>query len=282
MTPDELLTKSQGVLVKTTLVDFPGHVAATYFLKGCNLRCPYCYNVDLVAGGQTPGTASDDFKAAGQTPGSSIDNNQTRGQEVPSSDPASIQYTTPVQVLEHLYKRQNVIKGLVISGGEPLLNPVTPLLITRAKSMGLKIKLDTNGTLPLMLENLFQNPETHPDFVAMDLKTSPDRYKTDIPVTSNFKNADIPALLKASINIIKTLGPSNYEFRTVLVPKLITKTDIENIAALLPPDSSWQFAPFRNENCLDPTYNNLIPYLDRELKDLVEFAKTLIPGAALR
>lgn len=260
MTPDELLTKSQGVLVKTTLVDFPGHVASTYFLKGCNLRCPYCYNIDLVSGGQTPGTTTDQ--------------NQSQGQEV--------QYTTPVEVLEHLYKRQNVIKGLVISGGEPLLNPVTPLLIARAKSMGLKIKLDTNGTLPLMLQNLMNNPDTRPDFVAMDLKTSPSRYKKDIPVTSNFQNADIPELLKATVDIIKTLGPANYEIRTVLVPPLVTRTDIENMASLLPPDASWQFAPFRNENCLDPTYNEVVPYLDKDLKALVEFAQTLIPGSKLR
>lgn len=282
MTPDELLTKSQGVLVKTTLVDFPGHVASTYFLKGCNLRCPYCYNVDLVAGGQTSGNTNDNFKSQGQTPGFSSDKNQSGGQEVPSTDPAPIQYTSPVEVLEHLYKRRNVIKGLVISGGEPLLNPVTPLLIARAKSMGLKIKLDTNGTLPLMLESLMNNPDTRPDFIAMDLKTSPSRYKTDIPVTSNFQNADIPDLLKASVDIIKTLGPANYEIRTVLVPPLVTRTDIENIAALLPHDASWQFAPFRNENCLDPSYNAVVPYLDKDLKALVEFAQPLIPGAALR
>ncbi|MBQ0002967.1 MAG: radical SAM protein [Treponema sp.] len=264
MTPDELLTKSQGVLVKTTLVDFPRHVASTYFLKGCNLRCPYCYNVDLVTGGQSPDLKKDDFKAGGQ------------------SSNTEIQYTTPVQVLEHLYKRQNVINGLVISGGEPLLNPVTPILIARAKSMGFKIKLDTNGTLPMMLESLIKNPETKPDFIAMDLKTSPDRYKTDIPVTQNFQNADIPELLKSSIDIIKTLGPSNYEIRTVLVPNLVTKTDIEKMAAILPHDASWQFAPFRNENCLDPHYNEIPPYLDRELKELVEFAEKIIPGSVLR
>ena len=121
---DELLTKSTGVLIKTTLVDFPGKVASAYFLRGCNLRCPYCYNVELVKG------ISKDTQVE--------ESNQ--------------QFVSPVQVLEHLFNRKNVMNGLVISGGEPLLNPVTPELIRRAKKMGYSVKLDTNGTLPLLLE----------------------------------------------------------------------------------------------------------------------------------
>ena len=101
MTDDELLTQSAGVFIKTTLVDFPGLVASSYFLKGCNLRCPYCYNRDLVL----PGT----------------------------ENKSSTDFVTPASVLEHLFKRKNVLEGFVISGGEPLLNPVTPVLIKKAK-----------------------------------------------------------------------------------------------------------------------------------------------------
>ncbi len=251
---DELLTKSTGVLIKTTLVDFPGKVASAYFLRGCNLRCPYCYNVELVKG-------------------ILID---TQVEE------SNQQFVSPVQVLEHLFNRKNVMNGLVISGGEPLLNPVTPELIKRAKKMGYSVKLDTNGTLPLLLEKLLSDPETRPDFIAMDFKTSPSRYNAEIKPVANFVHADFNELINASIALIQTLGNENYEIRTVLVPGLVGKTDIKNMASIIPQDASWQFAQFRNENCIDPAYNEVTPYTDAQLKELVDLAKTLIPASALR
>lgn len=253
-TIDELLTKSTGVLIKTTLVDFPGKVASAYFLRGCNLRCPYCYNVELVKG----------------------ISNATQVEE------SNQQFVSPVQVLEHLFKRKNVMNGLVISGGEPLLNPVTPELIKQAKKMGYSVKLDTNGTLPLLLEKLLSDPETRPDFIAMDFKTSPSRYNTEIKPVANFIHADFKELIKTSIDLIKTLGKENYEIRTVLVPGLVEKTDIKNMASIIPQDASWQLAQFRNENCIDTAYNEIAPYIDAQLKELTDYANSFIPGAALR
>lgn len=258
---DELLTKPAGVLIKTTLVDFPGKVASAYFLRGCNLRCPYCYNVELVS-------AHNDAESTSDNQAESLSINQD--------------FVSPVQVLEHLYKRKSVMNGLVISGGEPLLNPVTPELIRQAKKMGYSIKLDTNGTLPLILEKLMSDRETCPDFIAMDIKTSPERYKTDIPVIKNFIHSDIKALLQSSLKLISQLGKNNYEIRTVLVPGLVDTKDIENIAALLPQDASWQFAQFRNENCIDPSYNQITPYIDSKIEQLINFARSMVSGAKLR
>ncbi|MGN0740895.1 MAG: anaerobic ribonucleoside-triphosphate reductase activating protein [Treponema sp.] len=255
MTQDEILSKPAGVLIKTTLVDFPGKVASSYFLRGCNLRCPYCYNTELIKSELNPENHS-------------IQKNPD--------------FKSPVEVLEHLYKRKNVLEGFVISGGEPLLNPAAPLLIKEAKKMGYKIKLDTNGTLPLMLESLISNSDTRPDFIALDIKTSPEKYKARIPVITQFENADIKSLLEQSVKLIKTLGQKNYEVRTVLVPSLVEKDDIKNIAGLIPHDASWQFAQFRNENCLDPEFNKITPYTDGKLRELTEYARTFIPGASLR
>lgn len=248
MTQDELLAKPAGVLIKTTLVDFPGHVASTFFLKGCNLRCPYCYNTQLV-------------KAS------------------PQNDS---EFVSSIEVLEHLFKRKKVIEGFVISGGEPLLNPLTPILIKKAKELGYKIKIDTNGTLPLILESLIQDESTRPDFIALDIKTSLEKYKSLIPVTENFQNSSIKDLIEKSIQIICAQGSSNYEIRTVLVPTLIQKEDIESIASIIPKDASWQFASFRNENCLNPAYNSLTPYTDAQSNELIEYAKSFIPNANLR
>lgn len=238
-------TEHAGALFKTTLVDFPGRVACSFFLRGCNMRCPYCYNTGLVLNEDDPSLSSlNDLYA-------------------------------------HLEKRKNVLSGLVISGGEALVNPHTPVIIQKAKSLGYKIKLDTNGTLPEKLSALCENSQTRPDFIAMDIKTSPDRYAKELfPHVSTPK--DYEPLLKETIGIMKTYPADFREWRTVLVPPLVQKPDIEKMASLLPSDASWQFAPFRNENCLDPAYNNITPYTDAEMQTLVDHAKTFIKGATLR
>ena len=241
---EEKLASPAAALIKTTLVDFPGRVACSIFLHGCNLRCPYCYNRDLVL---TPR---------------------------PDATLASAN-----EIIAHLENRKKVLTGFVISGGEALLNPLTSYLIKKAKNAGYKVKLDTNGTLPDLLEKLIENPETRPDFIAMDIKTSPQKYAS---LLSQNKNENYPELLNRSIKLISAYQPECREFRTVLVPTIVSESDIKEIAQILPSDASWQFARFRNENCLDPKYNSILPYLDTEIEKLVNTAKQFIAGAALR
>ena len=242
------LNRPAGVLVKTTLVDFPGHVATAFFLKGCNLRCPYCYNTGLVLNNE-----SDDNLVSVNT------------------------------LFEHLEKRRNVIDGLVISGGEPLINPYLKEIIRKAKSLGYLIKMDTNGLLPDRIESLIKDPELKPDFIAMDIKTSPLRYwetMTGRPLPS--EKEIMAEAIKRTAEVVSSLPAKNREFRTVLVPGLITKNDILEISKILPKDASWQFAQFRNENCLNPSYNEIPPYIDQVINELLDYAKTLIPGSELR
>lgn len=260
-----MLSVPAGALIKTTLVDFPGRVACTFFIKGCNLRCPYCYNGALVH-------ADDDT-------------------DLVSAD----------AVMAHLAHRKNVLSGFVMSGGEPLLNPLTPILIRKARELGYCIKLDTNGTLPDKLQTFLSDPTLHPDFIAMDIKTAPDKYEhilaphreTHIQTAESSSEKLFPDDFSAqpetyadrlirSVKLISTYSADAREFRTVLVPGLVDTSDIDAIAAILPSDASWQFAQFRNENCLDPGYNNVEPYLDAQLKELVAYAQARIPGAVLR
>ncbi|MBP5519170.1 MAG: radical SAM protein [Treponema sp.] len=246
------LDEPAGVLVKTTCVDFPGRVAGSFFLKGCNIRCPYCYNVGLVL-----------------------------EDSVYDSEPLS----TVAELFAHLEKRQGILSGLVISGGEPLLNPYTPLIIKKARELGYKIKIDTNGTLPGKLKVLVDNPELRPDFIAMDIKTTPARYATLICGNKSpfFGKSDyFEKVLNESAKIIAEYPCDCREWRTVLVPGLVTKDDIKEMSKLLPKDASWQFAQFRNENCLDSSYNEISPYTDAEACELVDYAKQLIEGANLR
>lgn len=228
-----------GALVKTSLVDYPKKVSSALFLHGCNLRCPYCYNKDLVTG------SIDDFDSV-----------------------------TLDDVLSHLQKRKNVISGFVISGGEPCLSPYVDSLIKQAHILGYKVKLDTNGTFPEKIKELLSDKNTSPDFIAIDIKSSLDKYS--ILGCSSINK------IEESIRIISQLPAENREFRTVLVPALVDSNNILKIAYLLPKDASWQFANFKPGNCLEEDYNKIIPYTQTQVNELVNLAKTVIKGAAIR
>ena len=230
----------KGSLIKTTLVDFPGRVATTYFISGCNIRCPYCYNGELV------------FNT------------------LPEEDSTSLP-----ELFSHLEKRKNVLTGFVLSGGEPLVHKEATEIIKFAKNLGYKVKLDTNGLYPERLEKLFENQETTPDYIAVDLKTRPENYKT----LKFFANAT--EKLTQTISILEQKNV-DHEFRTVLCPPLIAENDIHSIANLIQKDSKWFFANFRPENCLDPLYDNIPPYNEKQVTELVNYAKTQIPNAILR
>lgn len=125
-------------LQKLTLLDYPGKVACTVFLGGCNLRCPFCHNSELL-----------DMHTA-----------------EPVMDDA--------QLLRFLEGRRGILEGVCFTGGEPLLRPELPELFKAIKAMGYPIKLDTNGCYPARLAALTE--EGLVDYVAMDIKNSPARY----------------------------------------------------------------------------------------------------------
>lgn len=267
-----LYSNLRGVLVKTTAVDYPNRIASSFFLPGCNLLCPYCQNAALVTG---------------------------KGLE-------KEHLCTIEELFAHLEKRKGVIGALVLTGGEPLLHDEIHKIIARAKSLGLLVKLDTNGTLPDKLNSLMQ--DAAPDFIAMDIKTSPERYaelenkqKIKTPpqllstIKANSKQAslnkqnDISAfeenyqsLLEKSISIISKLPADCREWRTVLVPGLVEEKDIDEMAKMLPKDASWQFAQFRPGGCIKSCYDNLTPMTDEKAFSLVSRALKKIPGSAMR
>lgn len=253
---EDILHSPAGTLIKTTLVDFPHRVSATVFLEGCNLRCPYCYNGELVLGETAPNCR-----------------NGKRNYPVVSLE----------EILEHIHKRQGLLSGITVSGGEPLLNKRTEIIIREAKKCGYKIKIDTNGTLPDLLQDLINDEELKPDYIAMDLKTNPAHYSLLMEKQSASADEDLEHKLLRSIKIItSSFAPENREWRTVLVPALVKAEDINAIAAVLPKDAQWYLAQFRNENCMNPEYEKIDPYLDKDINVLLEAAKAIIPGAELR
>ncbi len=250
-------------LLKTTLVNYPGRVATAVFLPGCNLRCPFCHNGGLATASVVTG---------------------------PHPVPGSEQDYVPLEsVYSHLEKRASVIGALAISGGEPLLSPALTPLIREARRLSLAVKVDTNGTLPDRLAALLDNPDTRPDMIAIDVKTSPGRY-SELAVEPSAGERDAENLLK-SLEILKreslrdeddSLPPLRVEYRTVLAPPLVGEAEIRAIARLIPPDGDWEIAALDPGHCLDPAWNEVEPYGPAETERLLEIARTLVKGAKLR
>ena len=272
-----------AVLVKTSLVDYPERVAAACFLRGCNLRCPYCYNTELVEASQAQDAAN---QKASQDPNG--------GARQPHDQP---QFVSLQDIIAHLKKRANVLSGFVISGGEPLCHPDSVRdLILEARSLGYKIKLDTNGSFPDRLQKLLDDPAVRPDYVALDVKTSPARYDElsakDVRVKPEHDSSSAHVIARLdraisqkiidSIKIVSALPADAREFRTVLYPPLVGRAQIQEIAALLPKDARWYFANFMNGHCLSAAAEKVAPYNDAETAELVELAQANINGAELR
>lgn len=172
-------------LQKTTLLDYPGHVAATIFLGGCNFRCPFCHNSELLG---------NDAEAA----------------------------YTEAEILAFLKKRSAVLEGVCITGGEPTLQAdVLEDFIRRIRSLGLLVKLDTNGSRPEVLKDLGSKGLL--DFVAMDIKAGPDH----CAAVCGAPGLDL-APIRESVSWLKA-GTLPYEFRTTAVKGLHTRADFEQI-----------------------------------------------------
>lgn len=245
-------------LVKTTTVNFPGHLAVAVFLPGCNLRCDYCYNGEL---------------ACADVHGTSLTS-------------AKNEYTTLDKVFEHLEKRQKLISALAISGGEALMSPYLEMIIKKAFELNYLIKLDTNGLFPEKLEKLLQEEfASKIKIVALDIKTAPSRYYELLHQKPESLANELEKKLHKTLNILKQAELKNrlaVEYRTVLVRNLVGLSEINEIAELLPKNADWQFANFLPGNCLNPKWNELTPYNDAELENLIQLAKSKIQNATLR
>ena len=254
-------------------------------MRGCNFRCPYCYNTELVepSGGnqsQAQDAAAIANRSQAQESGAQADRDQP-------------QFVSIQDVIAHLKKRANVLSGFVISGGEPLCQPdIVRQLILEARSLGYKIKLDTNGAFPDRLQELLSNPACAPDYVALDVKTAPERYselqaqdaatvKALQDLNAGGQNLAAQKIIE-SIKIVSALPADAREFRTVLYPPLVGQAEIKEIANLLPKDARWFFAHFLNGHCLSAAAQNVQPYTEDEEAALLELARSFIPGAALR
>lgn len=178
-------------LSKTTLLDYPGSVAATLFTGGCNFRCPFCHNGNIVR-----------------------------------KDKSLIPLLKE-EIFSFLQKRRNVLTGVCITGGEPTLHPDLPELITQIKELGYLVKLDTNGTNPQMLHDLIHAGLI--DYCAMDIKNSPEKYGATTGFSTEHSKFDLTDI-ESSVRIIMHQKQIPYEFRTTIVREFHDEADILAIA----------------------------------------------------
>ena len=175
-------------LQKMTLLDYPGKVACTVFLSGCNYRCPFCHNAELLDGRIEPLMTGEEF-------------------------------------LSFLKKRQGLLDGVCISGGEPTLSAGLKELMQQIKAMGYAVKLDTNGSRPRVLKELVEAGLV--DYVAMDIKNCPARYAE----TCGLPKVDLGAI-EESVRFLMS-GNVASEFRTTVVQELHTPQDMEEMGRWL-------------------------------------------------
>lgn len=172
-------------LSKLTLLDYPGKVACIVFLGGCDFRCPYCHNMDIVL----------------------------------DSEPED--YIDEEYFFDYLKKRKNMLEGVCVTGGEPLMDARVKDFIIKIKSLGYLVKFDTNGSYPERLKELVQ--EGLVDYVALDIKNSPEKYARTAKCTA-------PQLEKVEESVRFLLEDRvDYEFRTTVAKPLHTVSDFDDI-----------------------------------------------------
>lgn len=174
-------------------------------------------------------------------------------------EPDSLPTIPEEEVLNLLRERRGFLDGLCVGGGEPTIHRELPDFLLRVKALGVPVKLDTNGSRPRMLEELLKRRLV--DYVAMDIKAPLRRYHEVV-------GREIPlSAIKKSISLLRR-GRVDYEFRTTVVPGLLSKEDVLEIAEFLRGSKRYVLQQFRPVRTLDPAFTRVKPYSREELQGL--------------
>jgi pyruvate formate lyase activating enzyme len=209
-----------GGLQKVSLMDYPGKISAVIFTQGCNFRCPYCHNPELVK-------------------------------------PELYQECLPEdEIFSYLEKRRGKLEGVTITGGEPAIQKDVLKFARRIKAMGYLIKMDTNGSMPEVLEELIRCRLV--DYIAMDLKAPLKKYAA---VTQTNINRET---IVRSLEIVATSG-LNYEFRTTIVKSQLNEADILAIGKLIGKAPLYALQRYEATKPLDKNFLSEATYSKEEL-----------------
>lgn len=223
-------------LQKLTLLDFPEKVACTVFTAGCNFRCPFCHNASLVT--HIPAEAEMDEES----------------------------------FFKFLKKRQGILDGVCVSGGEPLLQPDIEEFIRKIKALGYAVKLDTNGSFPEKLKHLVS--EGLVDYVAMDIKNSVAMYGKTIGMDARFDEAVIE-----SVSFLLD-GHVDYEFRTTVTRNFHSEECFEEIGRWIQGARRYYLQGFVDSG--DLIEQNIEGVSKEEMEMFLKKVKPFVPNAQLR
>lgn len=243
---------------KTTLLDYPGKVAATVFTYGCNFRCPFCHNPETVI------------------------------------EPLKEEQIVPEEyVLDFLSNRKGKLDALVITGGEPLLHKDLLPFLRKVKELGFLVKVDTNGSFPDEIQKYLDLGIV--DYWAMDIKNSEERYLETaglnnvgtglVPVqnrtTTRVVPTDMLQNIKQSISLIKNSGV-DYEFRTTVVPSLHDEESMRGIGELIKGARKFYIQNFRAGKTLDKSYENKRSFTPDELSVFKKIMEEYVEQVEIR
>jgi len=225
-------------LQKMTLLDYPGCVACTVFTGGCNFRCPFCHNAPLV------------IPEALRAHDGGVD-----------------------AVLSFLKKRQGLLDGVAVTGGEPLLHADMADFLRQVKELGFRVKLDTNGSFPARLRALVE--EGLVDRVAMDIKNDPAFYAE----TAGVPDLDLAPITESKDYLLS--GAVEYEFRTTVVKGLHTAERLRSAARWIEGARAYYLQQFKDSGDLIAP-EGLGAFNDDEMRELAEAVRPIIPSVQLR
>ena len=224
-------------LQKMTLLDFPGQVACTVFLGGCEFRCPYCHNTELL-------------------------------------DPNAPELMKGEELFSFLKKRQGLLDGVAITGGEPLLRSELPELLKAIRELGYKTKLDTNGNHPDELKAVVEAGLV--DYVAMDIKNSPERYGETVGIP----NLDITKVKRSVEYLINDSNSIEYEFRTTTLKQFHDEESFKKIAEWIKGAKKYYIQNFVDRETVP--FAGLEPHDEENLQKFLNIVTPYVGVAELR
>ena len=227
-----------GGLKKTSLLDYPDKISAIIFTQGCNFNCGYCHNPELL-----------------------------------KLNSKNDSYNTD-SFFEFLASRKNKLDGVVITGGEPTLQPALKLFIQKIKELGFLVKLDTNGSNPDILQTLISENLT--DYIAMDIKAPLDKYSLITGVKIK------PEKILSSIKLILN-SDTDYEFRTTVLASQLSFEDFEQIGKLINGAERYYLQKFEaNTKINDECLRNEKSYKEEEFKRIISLLQRYVKIVELR
>lgn len=201
-----------------SMVDWDGHIVAVVWVPGCNFRCPWCFNKSLVL------------------------------------NPENLPDLNEKWILGFLSSNREFLDGICITGGEPTLQPDLHEFCAKVKHLGLKVKLDTNGSKPEVLRGLIERGLV--DYVALDVKAplNPEDYSRTVGVESE----TIVELIKESLRTLMDSGVG-YELRTTVVPGLHSEDEIRLICESIKGADKYVLQAYKSGDTISPEFGNIKP-----------------------